>query len=35
MADIIALINKFVSLVKQIFDVLGMGKIFEALTGLI
>ncbi len=35
MAAIVEVLNKFVALVKMVFDVLGMGKIFEQLTNLI
>lgn len=35
MAQIIALLSKFVAIVKKMFDVLGMGGIFDELTRLI
>lgn len=35
MAEILALLNKFVALVKKIYDMFGMGGIFDELTRLI
>lgn len=35
MAAILNAMNKFVALVKKLFEIFGMGGIFEQLTGLI
>ena len=35
MASILAIMQKFVALVKKVYDMFGMGKVFDAMTGLI